>query len=49
LPWPVPADVLVDLRASGRYLGLGIAGSDAGSFLRSGEPQAYLKPAGARR
>jgi hypothetical protein len=44
-----PTDVLIDLRSSGRYIGLNIASSDLGSFFRWGAPQAFLKPAGARR
>jgi hypothetical protein len=44
-----PSDTLVDLRATGRYLDLEVAGNAVGGFFRWGEPQALVKPAGTRR
>jgi hypothetical protein len=42
-------DALINLRSSGRYLGLDMSGSNLGGFFRWGEPQAFIKPAGGRR
>jgi hypothetical protein len=38
----------IDLRVSGRYIGLTIAGASLGSYFRWGKPVVWIKPSGIR-
>ena len=44
-----PADnPYTDMRVSGRYIGMLLAGSDLGSYFRFGRPVAWVRPSGRR-
>jgi hypothetical protein len=38
----------IDLRVSGRYLGLTLSCDELGCYFRFGKPVAYIKPSGQR-